>query len=216
MANQEAVVTEDDLELAFKDDPQFGLQILDAYFRERIGQSIKSIRPSLTAEDVADVFQNVLVELIKIVRKPDFDPARPMRIVNKVVEEKTIDFWRRKTRRRHRSLDSILPLIAQDLEDTKIGHAWNWMTDDEKLKFKQNLDTAIEGLPPKQKAAAIAFVEVYEDVRESGSYKPLADRIGEMTGELVNGMQAKSNWHEARTKLAEKLSRAGFKALLEG
>lgn len=216
MANQEAVVTEDDLELAFKDDPKFGLELLHADFRAQIWRYIKSFCRSLSPEDIADIYQNAMVELVRIVKEPDFDPTRPMRIVNKVVKEKTIDFCRRKIRRKHRSLDDILPFVGGDLEDTKIGYAWNWLTDDEKLRFQQALDAAIDGLPPKQKSAAVAFVEVYEEIREAGSFKPLADRISEMTGDIVNGMQAKSNWHEARAKLAEKLARAGFKALLEG
>lgn len=105
MANEEAVVTEDELEKAFKDDPKFGFEVLDLYFREQIARYIKSIRRSLSPEDIADVYQNALMELVRIVRKPDFDPTRPMRIVNKVVKEKTIDYWRRKTVRKYRSLD---------------------------------------------------------------------------------------------------------------
>lgn len=216
MANHEAVVTEDDLELAFKDDPKFGLELLHADFRAQIWRYIKSFCRSLSPEDIADIYQNAMVELVRIVKEPDFDPTRPMRIVNKVVKEKTIDFCRRESLRQHRSLDEILPFIAHDLEDTKIGYSWNWLTDDEKLRFQQAVDAAIDGLPPKQKAAAVAYVDVYGEIRKADLYKVLADRISEMTGEIVNGMQAKTNWHEARAKLAEKLSRAGFKALLEG
>lgn len=215
MANETAVVTEDDLEQAFREDPKFGFEVLDAYFREQIFRFIKSIRRSLSPEDIEDVYQDAMMELAKIVRKPSFDPLKPMRIVNKVVKEKTIDFWRRRTKRHFQSLNEIVHLIGDQLKDTDTGMEWSFLSPSDKIKFQKTLDAAIDSLPPKQKAAALAYVEVFEDVLESGSYKPLADRIREMTGEFVTAMQAKSNWHEAKQKIAEQLARAGFRALLE-
>lgn len=216
MAQQDAVVTEDDLEQAFKDDPQFGLEVLDSYFREPLWRYMKSISRSLTPDDMEDIYQSTIVELIRAVRRPNFDPIRPMRLVNKVIQERTVDFLRRKRIRRCQNLDDIVAFVAEDLRNSNTGFRWNLLLADDKVAFRKALDQAIDTLPPKQKSTAVAFVEVYDQIREQGSYKPLADRIKQMTGESVTAMQAKSNWHDSRSKLEEKLARAGFRSLVEG
>ena len=116
--------TGDDLEQAFRDDPKLGLELLDASFREPIWRYIKAICRSLSPEDTADVYQNALLELVRIVRQPGFDPTRPMRIVNKVVKERTVDFARRRHKRLCYSLDQIVHLVAEDMRDTRIGSGW--------------------------------------------------------------------------------------------
>lgn len=216
MAQIDAVVTEDDLEQAFKDDPQFGLEVLDSYFREPLWRYMKSISRSLTPDDLQDIYQSAIVELIRAVRRPNFDPIKPMRLVNKVIQEKTVDFLRRKRIRRCQNLDDVVSFVAEDLRNSNTGFQWNQLLVDDKAAFRKAVDQAIDTLPPKQKSAAVAFVEVYDQIRELGSYKPLADRIKQMTGESVTAMQAKSNWHDARSKLEEKLARAGFRSLVEG
>lgn len=216
MANQEAVVTEDDLEQAFKDDPKFGLEVLDSYFREPLWRYMKSISRSLSPHDLEDIYQSAIVELIRAVQKPSFDPTKPMRLVNKIVMERTVDFLRRRRVRKCQGLDDIVQFVAEDLRTSNTGFRWNLMLADDKAAFRKTLDLAIDTLPPKQKAAALAFIEVYDKVRGQDSYKLLADRIKAMTGESVTAMQAKSNWHEARTKIGDKLARAGFKSLVEG
>jgi DNA-directed RNA polymerase specialized sigma24 family protein len=156
------------------------------------------------------------LDLIRAVRRPNFDPIKPMRLVNKVLKAKVVDFLRRKRIRCCQNLDDIVELVAEDLRNSNTSYQWNLMLADDKAVFRRALDQAIDTLPPKQKSAAIAFVEVYDLIREQGSYKPLADRIKQMTGESVTAMQAKSNWHDARSKLEEKLARAGFRSLVEG
>ena len=65
----------------------------------------------------------------------------------------------------------------------------------------------IDSLPSKQRSAALAFLDVYEEVRRERSYRVLKERIEEMTVDEVTVPQAKSNWHEAKKKIVEKIAR---------
>ena len=82
-------------------------------------------------------------------------------------------------------------------------------------RFRQSLDEAIDGLPPKQQTAALAFLEVYEIVREENSFRALAERIREMTGDDCTTVQAYDNWRAARKAIEAKLRRQKFHLLIE-
>jgi len=81
--------------------------------------------------------------------------------------------------------------------------------------LRQALDEAVDGLPPKQQTAALAFLEVYEVIREENSYRALSERIREMTGEDCTTVQASDNWRVARKTIATKLRRQNFHLLIE-
>lgn len=82
-------------------------------------------------------------------------------------------------------------------------------------KVSTGIDKAVDDLPPKQRTAALAFLEVYEVVQEESSYRALAERIREMTGEDCTTVQAYDNWRAARKTIAAKLSREKFHLLIE-
>lgn len=210
----EADITDDDLEEAFRAGPQFGLEFLDAECKEYLFRFIKCKARSLGPDDIAEVYQETMRSLVEEVQKPSFDPAQPMRLVHTIAERRAYDALRKKGYRARISLDDALPHIARDLKDSRLEFEWRLHPDDWS-KFRTVLDRTIDGLPEKQRIAAHAFLDVYEDVREQNSYLSLAERIREVTGEDVTTAQAKDRWREARTTIAEKLTRAGLKILLE-
>jgi RNA polymerase sigma factor (sigma-70 family) len=207
-----AEAAEEQLEKLFREDPRFAMEVLHTDYRERIWRYIKSVAWWLSPEDIDDIYQNTFVRLIKAVREPDFDPKNPMRLVCDIAWKAAIDWHRRKKRRIMPSLDDAVKRIAEDRKGTTIGMVWTLMGKEEWSKFRRVLDQVIDELPRKQKAAAAAFVRVYEKYREEDSHRPIGElMMEEMPGEDMTAQQAYDNWREAKEKIATKLERAGFK-----
>jgi len=216
MAKNAVVVTEDDLEQQFRgDDKKFAVQLLDSEYREHIWRYIKSICRYFTDDEIHDVYQQALGEFIRCVKKPDFDPHKPLRLIQRIAKFRAIDLARRKRASRLRNSGDLIEVLAKDLKDTRVSLEWRMILREEWPRFRQALDEAIEGLPPKQQTAALAFLEVYEVIREENSYRALAERIREMTGEDCTTVQASDNWRVARKTIAAKLRRQKFHLLIE-
>jgi RNA polymerase sigma factor (sigma-70 family) len=215
MAKNTLVVTEDDLEQQFKDDKQFAVQLLDSEYREHIWRYIKSVCRYFTGDEIRDVYQDTLVEFIRRVKRPDFDPRKPLRLIQHIARCRAIDLARRKKASRIRSSGDLIEVLAVDLNDTRVSVEWKLTARDEWPKFRQALDQAIDELPPKQQTAALAFLECYQVVRAEDSYRALAVRIQEMTGEDCTTVQAYDNWRVARKTIAAKLRRQKLNLLIE-
>lgn len=210
----EGTVTEnvsDELERLFREEPRFALEVLHTDYREHIWRYIKSFAWWLSPEDIDDIYQNTFIRLIKVVRQSDFDPQKPMRLVCDLAKKAAIDWHRRKKRRRMPDLDEAVQQIAHDRSTTKIGLEWSLIFKEDWPKFRRALDQAIEELPRMQKAAALAFMRVYEKYRDEDSHRPIGELMTEeMPGQDMTALQAYDNWREAKTKLRMKLQRAGF------
>jgi DNA-directed RNA polymerase specialized sigma24 family protein len=215
MAKQMVVITDDALEQQFADDKRLAVQLLDSEYREHIWRYIRSICRYFSDDDIHDVYQSALGEFICCVKKPDFEPHKPLRLVQRIAKFRAIDLARKKKASRVRNVGSLIETLAADVKDTRISLESRTILRDEWPKFRQALDMAIDELPPKQRAAALAFVEVYEVVREEKSYRALAVRIREMTGEDCTVAQASDNWRVAKKSIEAKLRRAKFHLLVE-
>jgi len=215
MAKNAVVVTEDDLEQQFKDDKKFAVQLLDSEYREHIWRYIKSVCRYFTDDEIHDVYQKALYEFIRCVKKPNFDPCKPLRLIQRIAKFRAIDLARSKKASRIRNSGNLIEVLAEDLKDTRVSLQWRLILREEWPRFRQALDKAIDELPPKQQTAALAFLEVYEVVREKSCYRALAERIREMTGEDCTTVQASDNWRVARKAIAEKLSRQKLNLLIE-
>ena len=211
MTDQKMVATEDELEQRFRDDPQFALQLLHSDYRENIYRFIKSLGWWLNAHEIDDVYQETFCRLIRAVRRPGFDPGKPMRLVQDIARKAAYDWTRRKKRRHVASIDAIYEQIADDVKDTTVCREWLTAKPDWP-KFRSALDAIIDDLPSKQPTAAKAFCHVYESLRRN-DHSALAEKIREMTGEDVTTAQASDRWREAKATIACKLERAGLKLL---
>ena len=74
-------LTEEELEEAFREDAEFGLELLHEEFRDRIARYIKKCGPSLTPDEIHDLYQDTMLEMVGHVRSPSFNPERPLRLV---------------------------------------------------------------------------------------------------------------------------------------
>jgi hypothetical protein len=92
---------------------------------------------------------------------------------------------------------------------------WRLVLKEEGQAFRQALDHAVDELAPKQRIAALAMLEVYDQVRTDDSPKALAARIREISGDDCTASQAADRWEAAKENLAKMLAKAGFRSLFE-
>lgn len=211
-------ITEQELEQAFRDDPEFGLALLHSEFRDQIARYIKSkmwgLPSALLAEEIKDVYQETMLELIPLVRSADFDWNDPMRIVCEIAKRRAIDHLRRRKFRPKQDVDGAIDRIAQDLAGTSLGLEWRLLDKLAWHEFRDALMIAVtKVLTPKQSIVARCYIDHFEDFGERDIYAPLARLVGEITGEDENAVTIKKLWHEAKKRLVAELVRKGHKFL---
>lgn len=207
--------TEEELEEAFLDDPRFGLSLLHADFKDRIGRYIKSrlygIEPELKPEAIKEVYCNTMLSLAKFVQEPDRDWRKPLKIVFHVARLRVADHFRGRKRSHKQDIDGALDSIAAALSGTQVEAAWRITSEDDQARFRRVLNTAIETkLTPKEADVASSYVDHFEEFTPNNIYGPLAARVGEKTGKIETAMTVKKQWQQARSKLMRELAKNGF------
>ncbi len=204
-------MTEAELEEAFREDPEVALELLDEEFRGRIARFIKSKVLGINAADLADLYQSTLLDFVRAVRRPGFDPSRPLRLVFHIAKSRAIDFLRRK---RPYDFDAdpeaILQLVAADLKGTDLGRRWKYLDPVVWREFRRALHDEILALPERQRQIAVAFVALFEKLQEAPDYRLLARAVSRESGNDENVVTVKSGWHEARRRLMRRLTQRGF------
>lgn len=208
-------ISEEELEEQLRTDPMFGMQLLHVDYRDRIARYIKRRGRSLDSEEIKDLYQQTMLEMIESVRKPDFDPERPLRLVLAIAKRRTIDYLRRKGYRANTNHDAILPHVAEDLGKSDINLRWRYLDRMRQKEFRPALEEEIAKLPERQRIVATAYVDNFEDFRERDTYLPLARAVSAITNKDENVVAVKSAWHEAKRKLVKELTRRGFDFLEE-
>jgi DNA-directed RNA polymerase specialized sigma24 family protein len=206
----DAAVTEDELAAEFRRDAKSGLEFLDVCFRRNIFAYLKSLCRYAQPADLADIYQDTMLRLVRAVQQETFSPANPMALVTDIAFKAATDFKRRKKVPPIGDANEVGELLGGDLSRTKTAMEWRYMLKEDIPAFRRSLDRAIDELPTKQKIAAAAMIEVCEEVYARDSFLPLRERIRAISGEPVTTVQAYDNWRAARPKLAERLRRAGF------
>ncbi len=211
---QDSDSAEKDVEDAFRVSPEFGLEMLHESFHLVILGCIKAHGLGLGIEDIDDVYQNTMIDMLRAAKEPDFDPVRPMRLVQDIAKKRTMDRRRRRRLPMRREGPEFHDHLIKDINGSMLGIRVKYDRIDW-AEFDKALWEEIEKLPSMQKTAASCFVDVYEDVREQNSYSPLADAMGTYLRSSITVAAAKSAWHAARAKLASQLTRRGFNFLGE-
>ena len=211
--------SEEDLETAFLEDPEFGLRILCADFRDVIARYISSrlwnIRGAKKAVDLKEAYQETMLALAELVRKPDVDWHEPLKLVFGIARNKCVDVVRKRIRYKPKQdVDGALERIAGDLAGTKIGLEWKLQSKIEWDEFCAALMAAVGSvLTDKQAIVARCYIDNYEDFGEREIYAPLSRLVSEITGNDENAMTIKKQWLEAKERLVDELVRKGFKFL---
>jgi hypothetical protein len=202
----------DDLEEAFRQDPKYGMDCLYVFFRDEIAGYIKCVgQGNVREHELNDIFQNVMLDMIKASKKSDFDPKEPMRLVYRIAYAKTKQYLRDKGVRNLVGLDECLEHLAEDFKGTDVEIRWKYLGVDEQKRFNNVLYDIICDLPEMQQYTALVFVSRYKQVRDNEDlFTSVAEGVRELTGKDITAAAAKGNWYRARTKIAQELRDRGF------
>ncbi len=205
-------VSQADLESAFRDDPDSAFELLDAGYRENILRYIKLKTFGLLDEDELMVaYQESMLALVELARRPGFDARRPLRIVYEIARNKGMDILRDHGHRVNTNEDAIVDWVAADLKNTDLGYKWCAnIGPTEAKEFRVVLLEIIQTLPTRQRIVALCFVDHFEDFRTRDIYEPLVAAVSVVTGEVESVAAVKSVWRFAREKIAAALARRGY------
>lgn len=205
-------VSEEEIEATLRTDPNYAIELLDAFYREQILQYIKRVTWSrLRPDELMVVYQETMLAFIRRVREDDFDPTRPLRLVYCIARHRGYDFLR--ARRRHRmntNEEEILGAVADSLKNTETGDKWTLLSPAERKEFKEVVLQVVATLPERQQIVARCYVDCFEVILNEGSFRILAEEVGRVTGKQENVVSVKSAWHAALKKIGPALERRGF------
>jgi DNA-directed RNA polymerase specialized sigma24 family protein len=152
MAKTRVVVTEEDLEQLLREDPKFAVEMIDSDYRENIWRYIRSRCRYFDDDDVHEVYVNTLKDFIRCVKKPEFDPKAPLKLIFHIAKLRARDRRRVKKASAEPTFDALLDVIVEDMKDTTTRLNWQLMKSDWP-EFRATLEKLIDQLPDKQRDA---------------------------------------------------------------
>jgi DNA-directed RNA polymerase specialized sigma24 family protein len=199
-------MTEEQLNDDFRQDPETGLSLMHIYFGARICRFIESVAWNLQPEDIMDIYQTTMAEMVEVIRKPAFDREKPpLQLAQTIARRRAIDALRRRGHQPKQDLDGALDRITEDTRRTKVGIKSIEMSSRDKRKLREDILNAAHRLPPKMATVARVYVDIYEDLGERDVHAPLAKAVGKVTGKVENVATVKTQWHEAKRRIADDL-----------
>lgn|GEM_PF-2800125 len=204
---------EDDLETVLREGEHgFFMRVLV----EQCGPMMQALilrhsRGFLQQAALEDIYSKALFEIYKAVLKPGFDCTRPLRLVNTIIERRTIDACRRATRQKFSTnSDELLGFLAERQSQTGVISSWLAFSQEEQDRLMMVVSQAIANkLTPKQKTIAQALVDNLPAFASDG-WKSLIQPIYDATGDRYPAATIRSHWRTARERIYEELAKNGF------
>jgi len=208
----EQLPSQKELEEALRESPRYFVEAVHEYYQRILMQYIKKHSWGvLDSHELRDAYQETMMAIWERVQKPDFDPDRPLRMVYRIARNIAVTMRRKKMRCKvNADQEVVANAVAGDLTGTTVGLEWRLLSSDERRDFQQTVQEVIASLPPRQRMAAQAFAEVYQELREKDKYRPLAAAMSAISGKTEDVATAKSAWRFARERIQDELARRGF------
>ncbi len=204
--------SETELDAAFEQGAEFGIEYLNSVFQERVLRHIKRHgRGFLDTHDLMVAYQETIIGMLVCARRPGFEPCRSLRMVLSIAKNKATDMLRQRGHRINLDEDAILGAVAADTKGSDIYLQWRLHVFPAQLReLREVLYAFIATLPERQRVVAQCFVDNYEDFRERNTYRPLADAVGAITGVMENVADVKNVWRYVRVRIIEELQGRGY------
>jgi hypothetical protein len=204
-------ISETEIESTLRTDPDYAIELLDAFYQEQIIKYIKrETWGRLNPDELMVAYQETMFAFTKQSREAGFDPSGPLRIIYCIARCKGFDQLRARRHRMNTNEDKLLGAVAASLKGTEAGGKWVFLTASERREFIEVLLEEVAKLPEQQKIVATCYIDVFEVVLNEGSFRALADEVTHVTGKPETVVAVKSAWHVARKKLASALQSRGF------
>jgi hypothetical protein len=181
-----------------------GFALIDKHLRDPIcGWLRVNYYAGITAEELADLWQETLAELLKQVRAGKYIGERKVFTdLCRIISTNAID-----QRRRHKSRDRLVQAIGEALRGTQTGQKWKDADPVARREVQRLIREAGANLPEKQRQVLEAFLANFP---ESQDMQELRRFTSQLTGVEETVASVKGNLREARQKLRGILTRKGY------
>jgi DNA-directed RNA polymerase specialized sigma24 family protein len=181
-----------------------GFTLIDKHLRDPIcGWLRANYYPGVSADDLADLWQETLAELLKQVRSGKYTGERKVFTdLCRIISTNAID-----QRRRHKSRDKLVQAVGEALRETQTGQKWKDADPVARREVKRLIREAAATLPEKQRQVLEAFVANFPESRDMHELRRFTS---ELTGKEETVASVKGNLREARQKLRGILRRKGY------
>ena len=181
-----------------------GFTLLDKHLRDPIcGWLRVNYYPGISAEDLADLWQETLAELLQEIRAGKYTGERKVFTdLCRIISTNAID-----QRRRHKSRDKLMHAVGEALRGTQAGQKWKEADLVALREVQRLIREAAASLPERQRVVLEAFIANFP---ESQDMQELRRFTSELTGREETVASVKSNLREARQKLRGILRRKGY------
>ena len=185
---------------------------LDLHYRKILSRCIERWTCGiLDPEELKDAYQETMAAVWERVQQPGFDPHAPLRMVYTIARNVAVTMRRRKLGRPFRvDHEAVVRAVDEDLTGTQAEWGWRLLSPDERREFQDAVADIIARLPPRQRMAALAFVETYEESRAKNTSVPLAAAMSKLSGRKEDAAAAMSAWRFAREKIRKDLFLRGY------
>jgi hypothetical protein len=187
-----------------------GFTLIDKHLRDPIcGWLRVNYYPGISAEDLADLWQETLIEFLQQVRARKYTGERKVFTdLCRIISTNAID-----QRRRHKSRDNLMDAVADALRGTQTGQRWKETDLVVRHEILRLIREAASRLPEKQRQVLEAFVANFP---ESEDMQELRRFTSELTGNEETVASVKGSLREARQKLRGILRRKGYGPIMTG
>lgn len=184
------------------------ISLIDRRLRRAIWYKIRETAISLPADEVMDVYNEVLLAVWVAAKERRYDPDKPLLpFLLTLAHRKACDRLRHDMRGKHRQVE-LLDEVLNSLKDTKVGEAWQRVAAQEHgSRMMDIIRRTVVKMPERQRQVASVRIGRFPTVP---SAQEVCEEIYERTGERITVVAAKRAWQEARNKIRERLVESGY------
>jgi DNA-directed RNA polymerase specialized sigma24 family protein len=179
--------------------------LIHEHLRRRLARWLYHRLPGLTPHDLADVWSETLLAVLKAARAGRFDPGRPLLPwLGQILYVRAVDALRRVTGRR-----GALEAAAGSLVDTRAGRRWLGLEPWEQDEVQRVVQEAVAALKPgsNQRLVLGVFVAHYPETADLAVLRRL---VCLEARRVLTAAEVKTALQGGRTTLRAILRRRGY------
>ena len=177
--------------------------LIDKQYRIPICAWVRKYYPGMSVEDLAEMWQDTMVELLKKVHGGKYEGEQKVfSDLCQIISRNTIDL-----RRKHRTRERVLDDIGKTLAGTLTGDHWKNTQPEQRLELLELIRQAGTTLPDKQRQVLEAFVANFPETEDM---QALRRYTSELTGKEETLAAVKGAIAVVRRKLRAVLKRKGY------
>lgn len=186
------------------------IELIHKHLRGAIAYEIRKSALSLSSEELAEAYSDVLTNIIEAAREGRYDPDSSfLPFLFTIARRRAIDKLRKKTTIK-KNESELLDEIAYALKDSKVGEAWELVAQkNDGRRLMDVISKSIMRMPPRRRQVAQVMLDQYK-YPEVPSIEEIREKIYEATREPITAVAVKRARQEVRKEIRDVLIDAGY------